>query len=104
MLIQINSDRSVENNQRTIDYFETTIQNTLQRFSDQITRIVVHLSDENGDKESQNDKRCLIEARLKGLEPIALTHNADSLEKAVSGAADRLKKTLDHTLSKVRQA
>ena len=58
----------------------------------------VHLSDENGNKESENDKRCMIEARLKGRQPIAVTDVADTYDHAVNGAIDKLKTSLDTIL------
>ena len=83
-------------------YFTETLQEALNRFSDQITRVEVHLSDENAHKEGSDDKRCLLEARLKGMKPIAVSHNAETLDFAVSGAIDKLMKTLESTIGKLR--
>lgn len=82
-------------------YFTETLEQMFSRF-DQITRLEVHLSDENGGKDGGDDKRCLLEARLKGLKPIVVTHHAETIDIAVSGAADKLKKTLDSTIGKLR--
>ncbi len=62
----------------------------------------VHLSDENGPKEGKNDKRCMIEARLEGLKPIAVTNNANTHEQAVEGAIEKLKTSLDKILGRLR--
>jgi hypothetical protein len=45
----------------------------LDRYSEHITRIEVKFSDENSDRDSENDKRCVLEARLKGLQPLVVT-------------------------------
>jgi len=45
----------------------------------------VHLSDENGDKTGGNDKRCLMEARLEGRQPIAITHESETIDEAIEG-------------------
>jgi hypothetical protein len=37
----------------------------------------VKFSDENSDRDSENDKRCVLEARLKGLQPLVVTSHAD---------------------------
>ena len=50
------------------------------------------------------DKRCMMEARLEGHQPIAVTDEADSLDEAIAGAADKLKRSLDHTLSRVNDS
>jgi len=59
------------------------------------TRLEVHLSDENGHKDALNDKRCVVEARLEGVKPIAVTNIANNHEQAVEGAIDKLKSTLE---------
>jgi hypothetical protein len=53
---------------------EAVVRDSLDRFSEQITRVEVHLSDQNSDKKFGNeDKRCLLEARLAGLQPISVS-------------------------------
>lgn len=44
---------------------EAAIASAFDRFSSHLTRIEVKISDENGDKDSDNDKICLVEVRLK---------------------------------------
>jgi ribosome-associated translation inhibitor RaiA len=102
MQIQINTDKNIEGSARMTAYFTDTLEDALSRFDDQITRIVVHLSDENSHKEGNDDKRCLLEARLKGLKPVVVTNNAENLEIAVSGAIDKLVKSLESTIGKLR--
>lgn len=101
MQIQINTDNNIEGGARMSAYFTETLEQIFSRF-DQITRLEVHLSDENGGKEGGDDKRCLLEARLKGLKPVVVTHHAETIDIAVSGAADKLKKMLDSTIGKLR--
>jgi len=91
MIIQINTDKTLNGDNRHQEYFSTQIKETLERFEDHITRIEVHLKDENGKKEGVNNKTCVLEARLKGKQPIAVTTEADSVEKAVSNALDKMK-------------
>jgi hypothetical protein len=42
-----------------------------------------------------------MEARPRGLKPIAVTEQAASLDQAVSAAADTLARTLDRTLGRL---
>ena len=95
MIIQINTDKTISGNQRHQDYFTTLITEGLKKYSDHISRIEVHLSDENGNKEGFNDIRCLIEARLEKRQSITITNQADSIELAVSGAINKLKVSLE---------
>ena len=102
MQIQVNTDKNIEGSARMSAYFTDTLHDALERFADQVTRIEVHLSDENAQKEGGDDKRCLLEARLKGLKPIVVSHNAENLDFAVSGAIDKLVKSLESTIGKLR--
>ena len=102
MKIQINTDNNIEAKQGMANYFEEVIAGSLDRFSEQITSVEVHLNDENGNKSGPDDKRCLLEARLEGMQPIAVSHQAESLDKAVNGATDKLKKAIDSALGKLR--
>ncbi|MEX2233246.1 MAG: HPF/RaiA family ribosome-associated protein [Cyclobacteriaceae bacterium] len=103
MHIQINTDNNIEGSARLSAYLTETLQDELARFEDLITRVEVHLSDENAHKEGGDDKRCLLEARLKGLKPVVVSHNAESIDIAVSGAIDKLVKSLESTIGKLRK-
>tara|TARA_B110000967_G_scaffold157235_1_gene162345 strand:+ start:864 stop:1178 length:315 start_codon:yes stop_codon:yes gene_type:complete len=100
MNIQINTDKSIDVEVRHQEYFSTQISEALDRFQDHITRIEVHLKDENGKKEGVNDKTCVLEVRLKGKQPIAVTSQADSIEKAVSEATDKMKAAITTVIGK----
>jgi hypothetical protein len=77
------------------------MEGTVGRFADQITRVEVHLSDENSQKGGDEDKRCLLEARLAGLQPMAVSHQAATLPQAIDGAATKLAKALESTLGRL---
>jgi ribosome-associated translation inhibitor RaiA len=102
MLIQINTDKNIDGSERVRNYFSGVIESTLSRFNEHITRIEAHLSDENSQKEGPDDKRCMLEVRVKGLQPIAVTHKAETLDQAVVGAAEKMKNTLETTIAKIR--
>lgn len=102
MLIQIRTDRNIEGDDAFAQQVESVLRNTLDRHSEQVTRVVLHLSDENSDKKSGTaDKRCLMEARLAGLQPISVSHRAATLELAIDGAVEKLKRSLDTTLGRL---
>ncbi|MCC5826886.1 HPF/RaiA family ribosome-associated protein [Alkalimonas sp.] len=103
MQIQINSDRNIQADERLAEFVRETLKSKLERFSDHITRIEVHLSDENSSaKQEGNDKRCLLEARLQGMDPMAVTEHAAAVGQAVSGAADKLQRKLSSVIGKLR--
>lgn len=100
MKIQFNTDKTVSGDERQQDFFTSQISDELKRYQSEITRIEVHISDENGKKEGINDIRCLIEARLEGKKPIAVSCQADTVELAVSGSIEKLKTTLKTILER----
>ena len=103
MQIQINTDHNIEGREALADQVRGVVESALSRFSDHITRVEVHLSDENSDKKGGNDEmRCMMEARLEGRQPIAVTHQAASLDQAVDGAADKLTRLIESTLGRLR--
>ena len=102
MLIQINTDRNIEGDDALTQQVEAVARSALDRLSDQITRVEIHLSDENSDKKGgTGDKRCLLEARLADLQPISVSHQAATLEQAVDGAVEKLKRSLDSALGRL---
>jgi hypothetical protein len=102
MHIEVSSDDNIQGSEELFRRIEEEIEKTLGRFSDQITRIEVHLGDENGAKSGDNDKRCLMEARLARMDPEAVTHHGNSLEEAWRGAAKTLQRILDKKFSRLR--
>ena len=102
MNIQFNTANSINGSETMNTRLSEIIAEKLSRFSDYITRIEAHLSDSDGQKEGQNDKQCVLEARLEGLQPIAVTSNANTYDEAVTGAISKLKSSLDSTIGKLR--
>ncbi|MEL1245568.1 HPF/RaiA family ribosome-associated protein [Flavobacterium sp. DGU11] len=102
MQININTDNHIEGSGRIENYFSEVLHNTLKRFEDKITSLEVHVGDENADKTKGGDKRCTIEARVNGMNPLAVTNHAESVELAIKGAADKMKHLLEHTFDKMR--
>ena len=102
MEILINTDKNIEGSAAMRAYFQEEIKSQFERFSDHLSRIEVKISDENGDKKSENDKRCVLEARIKGMQPLAVTSFGNTVEKAFSTAADKMKTSLDSTMGKLK--
>lgn len=104
MHIQFNTDSNIEGREELANYVKGVVEGALSRFSDRITRVEVHLSDQNSDKSGQDDKRCMMEARLEGRQPTAVTYQASDLSDAIDGAADKLKRSLESTLDRLKDA
>lgn len=100
MQIQFNSDRHIEGHEALAAWATEVVQDALRRHGAPVTRVEIHVSDENGDKGGAADKRCVMEARLERHQPLAVTHHAQSLHLAVTGAAEKLDRVLENTLAR----
>lgn len=102
MQVQINHDNHVHLGEEVSARFAAVIEDALVQFRDRITRVEVHLADVNAGKGGSDDKRCLLEARVASRQPIAVSHQADTLQLAFSGALEKLEKALGHSLGKLQ--
>jgi len=102
--IQTNTDRHIQGSDALSSQVETAVTSALDRFIDRVTRVEVHLSDENSGKGGSHDKRCMMEARLEGRSPTAVTHEAATVEAAIDGAAAKLARSIESTLGRLRDA
>jgi ribosome-associated translation inhibitor RaiA len=99
MQVLVNSDHHVGLD--LTERVQGVVAGRLQRFDGRITRVEVHLSDLNGQKLGERDKRCLMEARIGGMKPIAVSHEAATLTEAIHVAADKLERAVGHALGRL---
>lgn len=102
MQIQVNTDNNIEGHQGLASAVIAELERSMARFAARITRIEVHLLDVNAQRGGANDKRCTLEARLAGENPIAVTNSAGSIEDALAGARDKLTRVLEKHVSRQR--
>lgn len=98
MRIQINTHDTAGDDDFT-GRVEAAIAAGLERFTDQLTRVEVHLADVNAKKGGAADKRCMIEARPSSHKPVAVTHQAETIPLAIDGALEKARKALDKALA-----
>jgi len=104
MQIQLNTDKHVQGDDALNAWVEHELRERLDRFGDAITRVEVHIRDINGARGGAQDKRCKLEARLAGRQPVAVSHDADKVADAMFGAVDKLQRLLDTALGRARDA
>ena len=102
MQIQINTDSNIKGGTELKQQIDAVVGNSLDRFAEQVSRVEVHISDQNSDKKfGTDDIRCLLEVRLNGLQPITVSDSAATLEQAVDGALEKLTRSLNSTLGRM---
>jgi ribosomal subunit interface protein len=83
-------------------YVERNLAQVLKPFEEHLTRIEVHLKDQNSSKKNGVDKHCLLEAKPRGMDSIAAEHDAPEFKEAVHQAALKLERALQHRIDKHR--
>lgn len=101
MHVQVNTDSHIVGSEGLQQQVEKVLESALGRYGDRITRVEVHLNDVNGQKSGEFDIRCMVEARLAGMQPVAATDQAGTLDQALGGASKKLQRLLDSTLGKL---
>ena len=102
MQIQVNTGSQTQGSADWSNDIEALVEDKLSHFTDRITRVEVHLNDENSaSKEGANDKRCQIVVRVAGMQPISVTDHADAHNEALHGAADKMVSLLETTFGKL---
>ncbi|MEO6303736.1 MAG: HPF/RaiA family ribosome-associated protein [Bacteroidia bacterium] len=102
MIIQINTDNNISGKENTVTYFTQLVKDSLDRYSEHLSRIEIHLSDENGNKNSKDDKHCVLEVRIEGKQPIAVTSNANTIEGALNTAIEKVSTLLNTTIGQMK--
>lgn len=102
MHVQVNTSNGIDNKFTLEQWASDYLNERLARFDQDITAIEVQMSDENkADKGGPADKRCMMEARMNGQAPIAVTHFAADQDIAFRGAADKLMRAIEHAIGKL---
>ena len=94
MQINVHTDHHVKGSLGLAERVEAELADTFARFEKRLTRVDVHLGDEDATKHGADDKRCVIEAHSPGLKPLAVTHHASTVEEAYRGAAEKAERAL----------
>ena len=100
MFVQINTDNQIKSDAEANERLERKIRSRLRRFEKRLTHIEVHVSDVNGSK-GGTDKKVSLEVRPTGHEPLAVHAEGQRVEEAVTVAADKAVRALDHTLGRL---
>ena len=100
MQVQFNSDSSVMGTENVAERIEASVREKLARFSDRLTRVEIHVRDENGAKHGADDKSCTIEARPRNGKPMGVTAKASKVDDAARMAASTLAQRLERSFGR----
>ena len=102
MQVQVHTDDHINGGESLTQWVQDEATNRLARFRDNITRLEVFLSDLDAGKSGANDKRCRVEARVAGRQPVTVTADAGKMAAAFIESVDKLIRALDDDLGRVK--
>jgi len=100
--MQVHVNATTEHKDTLDEWATGHLNEVLARFRQDITRVEVHLRDENAGKGGAADKRCTMEARLVDHQPLAVHHDGGNQDEAFRGAAEKLKRLVENTIERAR--
>ena len=101
MKVLVNTDKHIEGSERLQNYIDEKMGHALKHFADRLTRIEIHLSDQNGDKPGADDIQCRVEVRPKGLQPVTVTARNANLDLSIADAIEKMKAALTTAFGKL---
>src|SRR5215475_9092384 len=102
MKIQVNSDKNITVDRTVISFVRTEVGRLLVRYKSQLTRVEVYLSDANSHKFGTHDKRCVVEVRPAGRNPMVATIDSGSVRSAIQGSLAKMQRALERYLGRSR--
>ncbi len=100
MQVQVNTGHNIKGGETFDEYVQSTVEAALGRFT-QLTRVEVHFRDDNAAKSHGDDKRCVLEARPAGMQPVVVEEVAATVDEALDNAVGKMAKLLNSTFEKL---
>ena len=102
MQVQVHTNDKIPGGDALAQWVQQETLARLARFKETITRVEVYFSEVEGGRPGTSDKRCVMEARPAGRQPIAVNADAVKLADALAGALERLMRALDNDLGRAK--
>ena len=100
MDIHVSTDNYLHGDERVTEVAAAAVRTDLGHMEDWLTRVEVHLKDQNGAKKGPAHIRCTMEARPRGLAPMSSHADAADIPAALKGAATKLRGRLQSMQNK----
>lgn len=100
MQVQVNTGHNIKGSENFDRLVQSTVESALGRFT-QLTRVEVHFRDDNASKSNGDDKRCVLEARPAGMQPVVVEEVAATIDEALDVAVEKMARLLNSTFEKL---
>lgn len=102
MKVIVNTDHGIHGTRARSGWARAVVSDELKHLGNHLTRIEMHLGADSGVAKSPPDIRCMLEARIEGRRPVAVTLHERSLDRAVRGAARKLHHLVEHAIERAQ--
>ncbi|MCT9811637.1 HPF/RaiA family ribosome-associated protein [Acidovorax sp. Be4] len=102
MQIQVHTDNIIQGGDSLAKWVQSELITRLARFNEYITRVEVFLSDTDARKVQGSLKRCVLETRVHGRQPIAVNAEAEKMAEAVNAATEKLIRAVENDLGRLK--
>lgn len=102
MKVQVNTDNHIEGSDRLETFINEKMNHALKNYTDRITRVEMHLSNQHGEKSGVKDIQCRVEVRPIGLHPVVVTAHNVNLDLAINQAIEKMKAALTSDFGKLK--
>ncbi|MCR9173983.1 MAG: HPF/RaiA family ribosome-associated protein [bacterium] len=103
MTIQFNTDKNIHGSETLEAEIKSKVKQGLEYYDQHVSRVEIHLSDQNSHKTGGDDIQCTLEARIEGAQPIAVTSKDGDKGKAVDLAIKKMKAALETRVGKMKE-
>ena len=102
MQIQINFG-DIQNSNAVEEHVSQCLEKALEHVSDRVTRVEVHLRDDKQGRDGHDDKRCTMEVRLAGEQPMAVESRSSDIYHSITETAEKLGRAVGHKIDRKRE-
>lgn len=102
MQIQVHTDNPIQGGESLATWVQGELNTRLARFKEYVTRVEVFLSDTDARKTQGGLKRCVLETRVNGRQPIAVNAEAEKMADAVNAATEKLMRAVEADLGRLK--
>ena len=102
MQVQVHAGDNVQGGESLAQWAQDEVQNKLSRFREQVTRVEVYLTDVDALRNGGKGKRCVMETRAAGRQPLAVNAEAEKVAEAFNAALEKLHRALETDIAKTR--
>ena len=92
----------IERSEALEAHINQQVEHGLRHYPGRFTRTEVHLHDDNADRGGPNDKRCVIEVRPTGADPLIIEETGDDFYATISVACKKLERIARQFVEKNR--